>query len=50
MRRHLFKNDLEHWATSFFDALLAQASGQPTDREAGRETAPLSRDRGGAQG
>ncbi|MFW3170362.1 alpha,alpha-trehalose-phosphate synthase (UDP-forming) [Geodermatophilus sp. CPCC 206100] len=25
MRRHLFKNDLEHWATSFFDALRAQA-------------------------
>jgi trehalose 6-phosphate synthase len=27
MRRHLFKNDLEHWATSFFDALRAQAHG-----------------------
>jgi trehalose 6-phosphate synthase len=25
MRRHLFKNDLEHWAGSFFDALRAQA-------------------------
>ncbi|NEK60607.1 trehalose-6-phosphate synthase [Geodermatophilus sabuli] len=25
MRRHLFKNDLEHWATSFFDALRARA-------------------------
>ncbi|MGY1622489.1 trehalose-6-phosphate synthase [Geodermatophilus sp. SYSU D00965] len=25
MRRHLAKNDLEHWATSFFDALRAQA-------------------------
>jgi trehalose 6-phosphate synthase len=24
MRRHLAKNDLEHWATSFFDALRAQ--------------------------
>jgi trehalose 6-phosphate synthase len=24
MRRHLAKNDLEHWATSFFDALQAQ--------------------------
>jgi trehalose 6-phosphate synthase len=24
MRRHLFKNDLDHWATSFFDALKAQ--------------------------
>jgi trehalose 6-phosphate synthase len=21
MRRHLFKNDLEHWASSFIDAL-----------------------------
>jgi trehalose 6-phosphate synthase len=28
MRRHLVKNDLEHWATSFFDALRMQASGQ----------------------
>jgi trehalose 6-phosphate synthase len=25
MRRYLFKNDLEHWAGSFFDALKAQA-------------------------
>src|SRR3954453_20302312 len=25
MRRHLFKNDLDHWANSFFDALRAQA-------------------------
>jgi trehalose 6-phosphate synthase len=25
MRRHLFKNDLEHWAGSFFDALKRQA-------------------------
>ena len=25
MRRHLAKNDLEHWATSFFDALQAKA-------------------------
>jgi trehalose 6-phosphate synthase len=25
MRRHLARNDLEHWATSFFDALQAQA-------------------------
>ena len=25
MRRHLAKNDLEHWASSFFDALQAQA-------------------------
>ncbi|SEP11662.1 trehalose 6-phosphate synthase [Trujillonella endophytica] len=25
MRRHLFKNDLDHWASSFFAALKAQA-------------------------
>jgi trehalose 6-phosphate synthase len=25
MRRHLFKNDLEHWANSFFEALRGQA-------------------------
>ena len=25
MRRHLAKNDLEHWASSFFEALQAQA-------------------------
>jgi trehalose 6-phosphate synthase len=25
MRRHLFRNDLDHWASSFFDALKAQA-------------------------
>jgi trehalose 6-phosphate synthase len=28
MRRYLVKNDLEHWATSFFDALRAQAEGR----------------------
>jgi trehalose 6-phosphate synthase len=28
MRRYLAKNDLEHWATSFFDALRAQAEGR----------------------
>src|SRR5438270_10951902 len=27
MRRHLFRNDLEHWANSFFDALKAQVPG-----------------------
>jgi trehalose 6-phosphate synthase len=27
MRRHVFRNDLEHWASSFFDALRAQADG-----------------------
>ena len=50
MRRHLAKNDLDHWANSFFDALRGQAAGQPTGREAGRESAPLSPGRGGAQG
>jgi trehalose 6-phosphate synthase len=25
MRRHLKRNDLEHWANSFFDALRAQS-------------------------
>ena len=42
MRRHLFKNDLDHWASSFFDALRGQADGQPTGRAAGRPSAPLS--------
>ena len=50
MRRHLVKNDLDHWATSFFRALHDQASGQPTGRAAGRESTPLSNGRGGAQG
>jgi trehalose 6-phosphate synthase len=50
MRRHLAKNDLDHWASSFFDALRGQASGQPTGRVAGRPSAPLSPARGGAQG
>jgi trehalose 6-phosphate synthase len=50
MRRHLAKNDLDHWASSFFDALRGQAAGQPTGREAGRTSAPLSQGRGGAQG
>jgi trehalose 6-phosphate synthase len=50
MRRHLAKNDLDHWANSFFDALRGQAAGQPSGREAGRTTAPLSNGRGGAQG
>jgi trehalose 6-phosphate synthase len=27
MRRYLFKNDLEHWASSFFDALREQGAG-----------------------
>jgi trehalose 6-phosphate synthase len=50
MRRHLAKNDLDHWASSFFEALRGQAAGQPSGREAGRTSAPLSPDRGGAQG
>jgi len=50
MRRHLAKNDLEHWATSFFDALKAQDGGQAGDRTAGRAATPLSTGRGGAQG
>jgi trehalose 6-phosphate synthase len=50
MRRHLFKNDLDHWASSFFDALREQADGQPTGREAGRNTAPLPAAHDGAQG
>jgi trehalose 6-phosphate synthase len=50
MRRHLARNDLDHWASSFFDALREQAGGQPTGREVGRTSAPLSPDRGGAQG
>jgi trehalose 6-phosphate synthase len=49
MRRHLFKNDLDHWANSFFDALRGQASGQPTGREAGRSSERLSTGQGGAQ-
>src|SRR5215211_6961528 len=50
MRRHLVRNDLDHWATSFFEALQSQADGQPTGRPAGRTSAPLSNGRGGAQG
>jgi trehalose 6-phosphate synthase len=50
MRRHLAKNDLEHWASSFFDALRAQDGGQHSGRSAGRAATPLSTGRGGAQG
>src|SRR4051812_14452990 len=50
MRRHLARNDLDHWAGSFFDALRGQAVGQPTGRKAGRSSEPLSMNRGGAQG
>jgi trehalose 6-phosphate synthase len=35
MRRHLFKNDLEHWAGSFFDALRGRA-GQPASSDDSR--------------
>jgi trehalose 6-phosphate synthase len=28
MRRHVFKNDLDHWAGSFFDALRASVNGE----------------------
>jgi trehalose 6-phosphate synthase len=31
MRRHLYRNDLEHWASSFFDALGGK-SGEGEDR------------------
>jgi hypothetical protein len=27
MRRHLSRNDLEHWASSFFDALSRNTAG-----------------------
>jgi trehalose 6-phosphate synthase len=50
MRRHLAKNDLDHWADSFFRALHDQGAAQPTGRAAGRTSAPLSAGRGGAQG
>ena len=40
MRRHLFKNDLDHWANSFFDALRGQAAAsRPAVRPAGRRPA-----------
>jgi trehalose 6-phosphate synthase len=28
MRRHLYRNDLEHWASSFFEALREQGEGR----------------------
>jgi trehalose 6-phosphate synthase len=37
MRRHLFKNDLDHWAGSFFDALQAAKYGEPRARERDHE-------------
>jgi trehalose 6-phosphate synthase len=35
MRRHLFKNDLEHWASSFFEALRGQGGLPPRAGEQG---------------
>ena len=51
MRRHLFRNDLDHWATSFIDALRSGAHGGGADRQADRDAARSAR-RGqpGAQG
>jgi trehalose 6-phosphate synthase len=37
MRRHLFRNDLDHWASSFFDALRGHG-GKPTRTDPGPET------------
>src|SRR5215218_2631678 len=50
MRRHLFRNDLDHWATSFFDALRGGGRGRAAERQDDRSTAPLPRNRDGAQG
>jgi trehalose 6-phosphate synthase len=36
MRRHVFKNDLEHWAGSFFDALRGSANGEAGGRARSR--------------
>jgi trehalose 6-phosphate synthase len=33
MRRHLFKNDLDHWATSFFDALQGSGDRSASSRK-----------------
>jgi trehalose 6-phosphate synthase len=51
MRRHLFRNDLDHWATSFVDALQSGAHGGTADPQADRDAARSAR-RGqpGAQG
>ncbi|MCV2491994.1 trehalose-6-phosphate synthase [Geodermatophilus sp. YIM 151500] len=35
MRRHLMRHDLDHWASSFFDALRAQVSGDGAEGAAG---------------
>jgi trehalose 6-phosphate synthase len=49
MRRHLFRNDLDHWATSFFDALRGDVHGG--DRKADRDAARNARQgQPGAQG
>jgi trehalose 6-phosphate synthase len=51
MRRHLFRNDLDHWATSFFDSLRGGARGRASDPAAERDADRAAR-RGqpGAQG
>ncbi len=60
MRRHLKRHDLEHWATSFFDALRGGVQGGAVegggvhgggDRKAGRNPEPgAGRGEPGAQG
>ena len=49
MRRHLFRNDLEHWATSFIEALRGgvQDGDERADRDAARSA---RRGQPGAQG
>jgi trehalose 6-phosphate synthase len=47
MRRHLFRNDLDHWATSFFDALRGGGRGRAAERADDRST---RRGEPGAQG
>jgi trehalose 6-phosphate synthase len=51
MRRHLFRNDLEHWATSFVDALRAGVHGRRPEGQADRDAArDARRSEPGAQG
>ena len=40
MRRHLKRHDLEHWASSFFDALRTGTQGG--DGRTGREPDPAT--------
>jgi trehalose 6-phosphate synthase len=49
MRRHLFRNDLDHWATSFFDALRGTAPPSGDHRTAD-DAARGRHDGPGAQG